>query len=123
MRKSLEGLRGESLVRAIATIVRCEVYSQCRGYIYPARGTRRGDCRFPPCFETPRNQVQQRLDAQALFQKLDHLFEAESGLFASDGQLSDCRNQRRLFHFAAPQIFQRIAPASRTVRDLDHERL
>jgi hypothetical protein len=33
------------------------------------------------------------------------LFEAESGLFASDGQLSDCRNQRRLFHFAAPPNF------------------
>jgi len=72
----------------------------------PARGTRRGDCRSPQRFETPRNQVQQRLDTQALVEKLDHVFEVVSGLFASDGQLSDCRNQRRLFHFAAPKFFR-----------------
>ena len=40
-------------------------------------------------FEGPRDQVEEGLDAEAVVEERDHLFEGESGLRAGDGQLVD----------------------------------
>lgn len=41
------------------------------------------------CFQAPRNQIQEHLDAHALIKKRDHLFDAEASLLASGNQLAN----------------------------------
>jgi hypothetical protein len=40
-------------------------------------------------FQAPRNQIQEHLDAHALIEKRDHLFDAEASLLASGNQLAN----------------------------------
>ena len=56
------------------------------------------------CTETALDQEQEGLHADSRIEKLDHLFETESGLLTRDGKFVDGVRYRRFLHLPLPGL-------------------
>src|ERR1035438_140749 len=79
-----------STVRSYDTFLEPPSSRECFRLHDPARAAIRRGYRFRYFLKTPSDQFQESFYVQARVEELDHLFEAESSLLASDGQLTDC---------------------------------
>ena len=89
---------------------------------HPMRGAGVFRKHLLPALEGPRDQVEKRFNAEAVVEKLDHLFEGESGLLAGNCQFVDGGIEEWSLHvgFSFWGIAERVTRRWGRVCDLDH---